>query len=71
MQKILFWGHFEPFSPKFGENEFSWKKGLGQFLNIPIIYHYAKLRKKLMKRNARTFSKNTTTQENIRISILK
>ena len=35
------------FSPNFGNNEFSRKKGLCQFLNILIIYHCAKNKKKL------------------------
>ena len=38
----VIWGNF---SPSLGENEFSWKKGLCQFLNIPIIYHGAKILK--------------------------
>ena len=37
----LFW----PFLPKFGQNEFSWKKGSVSF---PIIYHRAKNQKKLI-----------------------
>ena len=32
----------------FGKNEFSWEKELCQFLNIPIMYHRAKNKKKLM-----------------------
>ena len=31
-----------------GKNEFSWEKGLCQFLDIPIIYHRAKNQKKLL-----------------------
>ena len=46
MQKILFWSHFRPFSPKFGQKKISWKKGLCQFLNTPINYHHAKHQKK-------------------------
>ena len=34
----LFWALF----PKIWTNELSWKKGLCQFLDIPIIYHRAK-----------------------------
>ena len=30
----------------FGKNEFSWKKGFYQFLNILMIYHVAKTLKK-------------------------
>ena len=30
----------------FGKNEFSWKKGFYQFLNILMIYHVAKNLKK-------------------------
>ena len=35
------------FCPTLGKNEFSWKKGLCQFLDIPIVYHRAKNKKKL------------------------
>ena len=37
-----------PFCSNLGKNEFSWKKGLCQFLNIPIGYHCAQNQKKLM-----------------------
>ena len=37
-------GHFRPVLPKFGQNEFPWKKSC-QFLNIPIIYKPAKNKK--------------------------
>ena len=37
-----------PFFPKFGQNEFLWKKGFCQFLNIQIIYDHAKNEKKLI-----------------------
>ena len=37
-----------PCDPNLGKNEFSWKKGLCQFLNIPIIYRRDKNQKKLM-----------------------
>ena len=30
------------FYPNLGKNEFSWKKAICQFLEIPIIYHCAK-----------------------------
>ena len=66
-KKSYFGTILSPFSLNLGKNEFSWKNVLCQFLNIPIIYHRAKI----MKKNARTFAKNTTRQENIRISILK
>ena len=46
--KTLFWAIFSFFCQNFGENEFSRKKGLCQFLNIPIIYHRAKNQIKLM-----------------------
>ena len=36
------------FCPSLGKNEFSWKKGLCQFLDISIIYHRAKNQKILM-----------------------
>ena len=42
----LFVDHFGPFPPNLVDNEVSWKKGLCQFLNIPIIYHHAKNQKK-------------------------
>ena len=38
----------DPLCPNLGKNEFYWKKGLCQFLNIPIIYHRAKNFKKLI-----------------------
>ena len=41
-KKNLLWGHFGSFSPNFYEKEFSWKKGLYQFLIIPIYYHRVK-----------------------------
>ena len=48
------WG---PFCPTLGKNEFSWKKGLCQFLDIPIIYHRAKNQKRnywaLSEKNAK------------------
>ena len=37
-----------PCCPNLGKNEFSWKKEPCQFLNVPVIYHHAKNRKKLM-----------------------
>ena len=33
-------------NPVLGKIEFCWKKGLWQFLNIPIIYHHVKNKKK-------------------------
>ena len=36
------------FCPILSKNEFSWKKGLCQLLNIPIIYHIAKNEKELI-----------------------
>ena len=33
----VFWAILSPFYPNFGKYEFSWKKGLCQFLNILII----------------------------------
>ena len=47
----LFVDHFGPFPQNLVDNEVSWKKGLCQFLNIPIIYHHAKNQKKLMTRS--------------------
>ena len=40
-QNPYFWFHFE-------QNKISWKKGLCQFLDIPIIYHRAKNQEKVM-----------------------
>ena len=40
-QNPYFWFHF-------GQNKISWKKGLRQFLDIPIIYHRAKNQEKIM-----------------------
>ena len=37
-----------PFCSDSVKNEFSWKRGLFQFLNIPIIYHHVENQKKLM-----------------------
>ena len=37
-----------PYFPDLGKNEFSWKKVICQFLNIPIIYHHAKKSEKTM-----------------------
>ena len=37
-----------PFCPNLSKNEFSWKKGLCQHLNTPIIYYHAKNLEKLM-----------------------
>ena len=39
------------FCPNLGKNEFSWKKELRQFLNIPIIYYDAKNLKKVTTRS--------------------
>ena len=55
-----------PFCPNLGENEFSWKKGLCRFLDIPTIYHHAKNEKKLMchfEKNARLTDKQTTDRQ--------
>ena len=43
-------GKFRPFSLNLVKNEFSSKRGLCQFLNIPIIYH-VKYKKKKQKKN--------------------
>ena len=40
--KPYFWPIWGYFIPNLGKNQFSWKKWLCQFLNIPIIYHRAK-----------------------------
>ena len=42
-------GPFGPFLHEFlDKNEFPWKKGICQFLAIPVIYHHAKNQKKIM-----------------------
>ena len=41
-KKTYFGVILDPFCANLGKNEFSWKKGLGKFLNIPIIYHCTK-----------------------------
>ena len=50
IQKTLFWCDeaILPFPPKFGQKWIFPEKRLCQFLNIPIIYHYAKNEKKLI-----------------------
>ena len=45
-KKPYFGAILDSFCPGMGEKEFPWKKGLGQFLNIPIIYHGARNLKK-------------------------
>ena len=47
-QKPYFGAILGPFCANLGENEFSWKKELCQFLNILIIYHRSKNQKKIM-----------------------
>ena len=48
MKKNYFGGHFDLFGSNLGKDKFSWKEGLCQFLNIPVIYRRAKNQKKLM-----------------------
>ena len=43
------WSQFGTFYSNFVKNEVWWKRGLCQFLNIPIIYHHVKNQKKLMR----------------------
>ena len=48
-KKLYFGAILNPFCPNLGKNEFSWRKGLCQFLvDIPSIYHRPKNQKKLM-----------------------
>ena len=47
-EKLYFGAILRTFGPNFGKNVFSRKKELCQFLNISIIYHFAKNQKKLM-----------------------
>ena len=42
---LLYFGAILAFLPKFGQNEFSWKKEICQFLNIPVIYDRVKTKK--------------------------
>ena len=46
-EKLHFAAILSPFCPNLDKNEFFWKKGLCQVLNIPIIYHHAKNQKKI------------------------
>ena len=65
-KKNLIWGHFGPFLPKLGKNEFSWKKELCQFLDIPIIYQRAKIRNKywaISEENTKLTDRETDRQE--------
>ena len=65
-KKNLIWSHFGPFLPKLGKNEFSWKKELCQFLDIPIIYHRAKISKKywaISEENSKLTDRETDRQE--------
>ena len=48
IQKNLFWGHLGPFLPRWGQKWIFLKKGICQFLDIPIIYHRAKNQKKIL-----------------------
>ena len=55
-----------PFYPNLGKNEFSWKKELCQFLDIPIIYHRAKISKKywaISEENSKLTDRETDRQE--------
>ena len=47
-KKTYFGAILGPFYPNLGKNEFSWKKQLYQFLDIPIIYHCTKNQQKLL-----------------------
>ena len=47
-QKPYFGAILGPFRQNLGKNEFSWKKGLCQFLDIPVIYHCPKNQEKLL-----------------------
>ena len=46
-KKLCFGVILSNFCPNLKKNEFSWKKGLCQFLNNPIIFHGAKNLKKI------------------------
>ena len=46
--QLLPWKNNHKIFQKIQNPKFSWKKGLCQFLNIPIIYHCAKNQKKIM-----------------------
>ena len=47
-KKTYFGGILDTFCPNLEKNKFSWKKGLCQFLDIPLIYLRAKNQKKLI-----------------------
>ena len=51
-QKSNFGAILARFAQTWTKNEFSWKKGLSQFLNIQIIYHWAKNKKNLMSHSS-------------------
>ena len=48
-KKTILGSFWALFAQILGKNEFSWIKGLCQFLDIPIIYHRTKNQKKLMR----------------------
>ena len=48
-RKFYFGAILGPFSLNLAKNEFFWKKGLCQFLNIPSIYYHAKKSKRKKK----------------------
>ena len=51
-QKPYFGAILGPLCPNLGKNEFSWKRWLCQFLDIPIMYHHAKKSEKTNEKNA-------------------
>ena len=70
--KILLWGYFGSFFPKFSQKLiFLEKRVLPVFKYSNYLLSCKKLEKKLMEKNARIFSKNSTTKENMRICRLK
>ena len=48
-----------PVCPNVDKQEFSWKKVLCKFLDIPIIYHYAKNQKKPFRHLRKTLKPRT------------
>ena len=66
LKKLCFGTILGPFCQNLSKNEFSWKKGLCQFLDIPIIYHRAKNQKKtndpFLKKNAELTDKQMERQ---------
>ena len=60
-KKLYFGAISGPFFPNKNKNEFSWRKGLFQFLSILIIYHHAK-NSAIPEKNAKLTNRQTGRQ---------